>query len=603
MKKKKAARPFTALYRQSACQANQLAADIYSAADTPFSRSLLSSLSGGDYATIVSASVSPMDYTNADTFSRDYLCAELMSKYPHWEIGINRSAVALQKFWEVEEFLQTLNFTSNSTLVVGQKSTTMRAVETTARRKNGTILGDFSWDEAHSFFAFGPGASTSMSRRRGDAAYKFGALRPHLSYNAESLAGALFNAHPTWDFQPQVVAGSKLVTVPKNAKTDRSICIEPDLNMYFQKGIGKVIRRRLQRWGLLKPTAQQYNAELARQGSANGRLATIDLSSASDSVSMEIVRLLLPPDWVSALELARSPFTVLPSGEVKLLRKISSMGNGFTFELETLIFYALCSAVIDLLSSKEMDRQCTVFGDDIIISSDLVPVLTEVLSFFGFVVNPKKSFSTGPFRESCGKHYFAGIDVTPFYVRDRIDSVPRKYWAANSVKRYSRLHWGLDSRYLPVYNGIIDSIPPFFRKFKIPEGVGDGGIVSDWDDVRPSPDDRALGRWRYEDVIPRFKRQRLGDHGTLLKVLHQLEYSASSKDDYPGFSDIHLAENQTVSTMSLLAFQKFCSEGLIDGNDFMLQVLEMEPSVLNKPQGFKRHEGFVSQWPSFGPWI
>lgn len=603
MKKSKAARPFTALYRQSACQANQLAADIFTTADTPFSLQMLDHLNNGEYSKIVSASVDPMDYTNADTFSRDYLCAELMSKFPHWDIGINRSAVALQKFSEVEEFLTTLRFDGNSRLVVAKRAATMRAVESTARRKIATILGEFSWDEAHSFFAFGPGASTSMSRRRGDAAYKFGAQRPHLSYNAENLASALSRAHPTWAFEAQVVAGSKLVTVPKNAKTDRSICIEPDLNMYFQKGIGKVIRRRLQRWGLLLPQAQQINAELARQGSANGRLATVDLSNASDSVSMELVRLLLPPDWVSALEQARSPFVVLPSGGVHLLRKISSMGNGFTFELETLIFYALCSSVIELLASKEMDRQCTVFGDDIIISSDLVPALAEVLLNFGFVLNPKKSFFTGPFRESCGKHYFSGIDVTPFYVRDRIDSVPRKYWAANSVKRYSRLHWGLDSRFLPVYTGVVDSIPPFFRQFKIPEGVGDGGLVSDWDEVSPNHSERGYGRWAYTDIVPRFKRSRLDGQGTLLKVLHSLEYSASSRNAEAFSESLDPMKRVGISVQSTSALQRYLNESVIDSDDFMSRVLEMEPSVVPKPNGYRRHNGSVSQWPSFGPWL
>jgi hypothetical protein len=600
MKKvKKVAGPFQALYRQSACQANQLAADIYTAADTQFSKELSQQLDAGSFSKIVSASVNPLDYTNADTFSRDYLCAELMSKFPCWDIGINRPAVALQKFTEVEEFLTLLDFSENPLVSCHSKSARMRAVEQTARRKIERILGEFSWDEASSSFAFGPGASTSLSRRRSDAAYKFGAERPHMSYNAEILASALSKAHPTWRFDASVVAGSKLVTVPKNAKTDRVICIEPDLNMYFQKGIGSCIRRRLQRWGLLTPKAQQINAELARVGSANGSLATVDLSSASDSIHMELVRLLLPGDWVAALEQSRSPFTVLPSGAVYTLRKVSSMGNGFTFELETLIFYGLCSAVIDLLSTQDMDRQCTVFGDDIIIATDLVQPLREVLSYFGFVMNPKKTFSSGQFRESCGKHYFSGTDVTPFYVRDRIDSVHRKYWAANTIKRYSRLDWGLNPRYQHVYDSVVSSIPEFFRKFKIPEGFGDGGLVSDWDEVRPSRAPDGHDAWIYEDLIPRFGRQKLSGQGVLLKELHILEY--------PECPSVQLTRaekrDKLLSKVRSEILRSLFSVGEADSDDFLSGVFSESPSVLPKPRGYKRHKGSCLQWPSYGPWL
>jgi hypothetical protein len=419
-----------------------------------------------------------------------------------------------------------------------------------------------------------------------------------MSFNAEPLACALSKAHPTWRFDADVVAGSKLVTVPKNAKTDRSICIEPDLNMYFQKGIGRCIRRRLSRWGLLKHDAQQWNAELARIGSANGQLATVDLSNASDSIHMELVRLLLPCDWVRAIEQSRSPYTVLPSGEIRLLRKVSSMGNGFTFELETLIFYALVTSVIELFAHNGTDRQCTVFGDDIICAAELVPPLIDVLAFFGFTVNSKKTFWEGKFRESCGKHYFAGTDVTPFYVRDRIDSVHRKYWAANTIKRYSRLGWGLDSRWLPVYTGVVESIPKFFRSFKIPEGYGDGGLVSDWDDVRPSRAPDGLDAWRYEDLIPKFRKKKIGSHGVLLKSLHTLEYPEASVDFTPGEkSDILRA------ALSREVLSSFFTSGEVSIKDFTSGVFVASPSELPKPSGYKKHVGIAQRWPSFGPWL
>jgi hypothetical protein len=591
--------PFQDLYRQSACQANQLAKDIFTLADTQLSQRMLSALNAGDYSEIVSVTVNPMDYTSADMFSRDYLCAELASKYPHWDIGVNRSDVALRKFVEVEERLTHLQFNGNPLISNSSKRVRMRAIEIMARRRIEKILGDFSWNEASASFAFGPGASTSMSRRRSDASFKFGAERPHMSYNAEIVASALSKAHPTWQFSAAVVAGSRLTTVPKNAKTDRVICIEPDLNMYFQKGIGHCIRRRLNRWGLLLEKAQQINAEYARIGSANGRLATVDLSSASDSIHMELVRLLLPSDWVSAIEQARCPFTVLPSGAIHTLRKVSSMGNGFTFELETLIFYALCSAVIDLCSEIDTDRQCTVFGDDIIIASELVPALREVLLFFGFEMNSKKTFHNGPFRESCGKHYFNGIDVTPFYIRDRIDSVHRKYWAANTIKRYSRLGWGLDPRYKVAYDNVVYSIPKFFRGFKIPDGYGDGGLISDWDDVRPNRAIDGHDAWIYEDVIPKFGNRRLSGQGVLLKELHILDYPECPSDQLSAAEKRDLLLTKVKSEV----LDRYFSAGIVSADDFTSGVFSKSPSVLPRPKGYKRHSGTCHQWPSHGPWL
>lgn len=611
MKKRKVAGPLKDLYRQSACQANQLATDIFTAADTQVAQDMRQKLESGDYLGIVSASIDPLNYglSSVDTFSRDYLCVEMMSKFPSWEIGVDRPAVALQKFLEVEDGLKELKFFPNHRIVCGVKSATMHAVIHTACNKISKILGELSLDEVHRSFAFGPGASTSLPRRCGDAAYKFGASRPQLSYNALPLVSALAKAHPTWRLDDaEVVAGSKLITVPKNAKTDRTICIEPDLNMYLQKGLGKVIRRRLQRWGLLKPTAQEYNQELAREGSAYGRLATVDLSSASDSIHLGLVDQLLPPVWADLVGLMRSPQTVLPSEESILLRKVSSMGNGFTFELETLIFYGLCRAVIDHFATEEMDHRCTVFGDDIIIDKGLVPALREVFSIVGFVMNPKKTFTDGLFRESCGKHYFAGNDVTPFYIRAPIDSVLRKYWAANTVKRYAALPWGLDSRYEPAYRNIVASIPSYYQGFKIPDGVGDGGLISDWDEVRPSRNKNGHDSWRYVDIVQKTKNIDSDQHGTLLKCLHNLEISGSGLE-----VDSQAPISKTIGVLDSFR-RSFIADYLgptvaIDNEgleDFVLVrdgLGKRGRGVIPRALGHRKHVGYARQWPSFGPWI
>ena len=102
----------------------------------------------------------------------------------------------------------------------------------------------------------------------------------------------------------------------------------------------------------------------------------------------------------------------------KRLEQFSSMGNGFTFPLETLLFYSLARAVLKYMhaSAEEWDM-LSVYGDDITLPSRCFSLLTEVFTECGFLVNSRKSFSDGPFRESCGADYLRSIDIRPFYVR------------------------------------------------------------------------------------------------------------------------------------------------------------------------------------------
>ena len=517
-------------------RAPSIAALIYSSADTDFSRNMLQALNTCDFGRIVSASVSPMDYTDACTFGRDYLCAEVMSKYPNWELGVDRAQVALAKFGESEVTCSRVNGILHSLLYGRESDRETAQLLFAARRKIERLLKPFSWDEASSLFDWGPGASTSLKRRHGDAYYKFGAKTLDASGNTLPLVEALRLWRPLWDFNVNYVPGNRLTTVPKNAKTDRVIAIEPDLNMFFQKGIGGVIRRRLRKVGLLLPDAQERNQALAKEGSIGGSFSTIDLSSASDTVSLELVRELLPPDWVAAIEHCRSPRCVLPSGEVITLQKVSSMGNGFTFELETLIFWALARTVTELHGGE--DRRVLVYGDDIIVPTQAAGHLIDLLGKVGFTANEKKTFVTGPFRESCGKHYFNGTDVTPFYFRKPIETIPSLFVAANAVERFSRLSWGRDSRWHPVWVAIVHHLPGWARKLTIPDGAPeDSGLVSSFDDARPRAArtrKKFLG-WDgfvYSHLSRASASRRVEGVGRLIKGLHSLEKRTDSLKPY-----------------------------------------------------------------------
>jgi len=239
-----------------------------------------------------------------------------------------------------------------------------------------------------------------------------------------------------------VVEGSRMQTVPKNEDTVRTIAIEPSGNMALQLAAGHYLEGTLRYVGLDITTQEPKNKRLARVGSVTGRLATIDLSAASDRISIELVRRLLPSKWFELLVKLRSPITEFPDGTKVELNMISTMGNGFTFPLMTLL---ICSIIYGMRAVRHgpslyIDWTHTaVYGDDIIVPTHEYHTLCDLLNGAGFVVNHDKSFSDGPFRESCGGDYWLGVDITPFYV-ESLSSNAELYVALNKVLEWCARH-------------------------------------------------------------------------------------------------------------------------------------------------------------------
>lgn len=248
------------------------------------------------------------------------------------------------------------------------------------------------------------------------------------------------------NFPTKMVSGNSLSFVAKSRKISRTICTEPVLNMLFQKGIGCVMESRLREVYAIDLADQQFrNRRLAQLGSVTGKFGTIDLSSASDTISLSLLRQILPPEPLNWLMRTRSPSTVLPDGREIELHMISSMGNGFTFPLQTLIFSALVSAVykvagIPLYRNKpERDGNFAVNGDDIIVDSRVYNTLIDMLSLLGFVPNRDKSFNEGFFRESCGQDFYSGRDIRGVYVKTLLGAQD-SYSAINRLIRWSTRH-------------------------------------------------------------------------------------------------------------------------------------------------------------------
>jgi len=212
---------------------------------------------------------------------------------------------------------------------------------------------------------------------------------------------------------------NRVTTVPKDDQTDRPIAIEPLLNCYLQLGIDGVWRKALRhKWGY-DLNDQTKNAYYAYLGSRDRTYCTLDMSSASDLVSLRLAYELLPRDWFELLYALRSPFGLLPDGSRLQYAKFSSMGNGTTFVLESVIFGAI-ARVATRLSGFDPADSC-VYGDDMIVRSTAYYRTVCILEECGFLVNRRKSHRYGPFRESCGMDWYNGAYVRPTYIKDLRD--------------------------------------------------------------------------------------------------------------------------------------------------------------------------------------
>jgi hypothetical protein len=243
-------------------------------------------------------------------------------------------------------------------------------------------------------------------------------------------------------FGVEIASRNRLFFVPKTAEIARTCCTEPFINMMMQQSIGAFLEVCLARsFGISLSTQPDHNRELARLGSLDGSFGTIDLQSASDSISWSLVRRVCRNNrLLGLLSAARCERTVLPDGTEMDLNMISTMGNGFTFPLQTIIFACVVRSVYQMmsLSSHCPKSQFGVFGDDIIVRREAYDFVIRCLTKLGFKVNDTKSFSTGSFRESCGFDFFSGHYVRGVFV-ETLETVSDVYSAINRLNRWSAL--------------------------------------------------------------------------------------------------------------------------------------------------------------------
>lgn len=281
----------------------------------------------------------------------------------------------------------------------------------------------------------------------------------------------------------EVVDATKLTSVPKNDTVSRLIGIEPSGNMALQLAFASIVEEALSLAGFniriqkdsgdnhltkirKKVTERsvgslrrfalnesqvcdfpqsEWNKNMARLGSISGDFGTIDLSSASDHISVQLIQSIWPADCFQFMDIIRASKFDCSRFEGGIVNSniFSTMGNGFTFPVMTMTFLALyygflCSIKMTRRVGVDPKTFC-VFGDDMVIPSHYFDGFCCLLVELGLVINHDKSFSTGFFRESCGGDFYAGKDITPFYIK-AIDSEADIYTAINQVTRWSMVH-------------------------------------------------------------------------------------------------------------------------------------------------------------------
>lgn len=426
--------------------------------------------------------VDPADFTDPSSYLEHKQIAALFSKNPLLDFGIDTTTVALERalLAEVQCLNTNLRFQrilNGSNILPAHEYDLIHSTRYFIKE----ILG--TYDHCSVQPNFGPGATSQLKGSFTNLVSKLGKLPECTSYGHDFIMRTILDKMPAYSISCGLVERGKhyvrltsrhlpvvdfdqIHFVDKSYKTKRAIFIGPMGNTMVQKGQGSLIRKKLKTYGLDLDNTADLHGEYSRVGSIDGSIATIDLANASDTISLEVVRMLLPDDWFDALNSTRVHRSDYGFGPIRN-EKFSAMGNGFTWELESLIFYAIGLAVRYLFGKKS--DVVSTFGDDICVSTQIAESMISALQFFGFTVNEDKTFIDGSFRESCGFDYMAGLPVTPVYFKDAFGErkpIETLYYLLNRIRQMAHNYnfgCGCSDLFRTVWEGVLRRLPPDLR--------------------------------------------------------------------------------------------------------------------------------------------
>lgn len=474
-----------------------------------------------EHQQLVDLKFDPHQYNDVCSARNSLAAVSFLSKANFLDLAVNREQVALEKFVEAEEVCCLTNSRFlNGTFISAETSSILEIMKETVRE----ILGDVpTVDQFVDGCDWGPGATTAIKRRDANQPIKYESETDITSDAYDFVVPWFSMAFPNWAPSFRIRNTSKVVTVPKNAKTDRTIAIEPGLNLWFQKSIGTAVRRRLRRYGITL-NDQSHNQRLSRLASKFNDLATVDFSAASDTIAYHLVGEILPSKWFALVSSFRVSSCIVPHSGLRHLEKFSSMGNGFTFELESLIFYSAAKAVMSYYGIK---GKCSVYGDDVILPGTAYERYKTFCEDLGFSINNKKSYHSSYYRESCGAHYWNGVDIKPIFLKEPLDGKAAVLKTANNLRRsaHRRNSYGCDIAFLRCWRLLSDSLG--INCPVISEGFGDLALVVDLHEARSLIEPNKNGIEGYSTriwgTLPRTVE--MTGHGVLLFKLRQIGVS------------------------------------------------------------------------------
>ncbi|UUW21379.1 MAG: RNA replicase beta chain [Sanya fiers-like virus 40] len=463
-------------------QVQSVLADICRKVATPRALSIYLLSSHGEWAQLQELKVDPLHYTDSESYWQDTVVTDLLRKCD-LESGVDREQAAIDTFLACERQNASTNIRLSRYLPdtegpLDPPDVAVLQFITEWRKEANAILGNLPLDLVPRFSGgatYGDTGSliTTPDKMSSVPTITHGA-RPLLPFWWQTAwARSNIAARPRRHV-PRTVRGNIFFCVPKDGRTFRGCCKEPSINIGFQLDIGRFMKERLRKnAGIDLKSGQDLHRTLAREASVTGRLGTIDLSNASDTMCRNLVKLVLRSDWHDLLNSLRSSHTRL-RGRWYRLEKFSSMGNGFTFELETLLFVSLARCIVRQRGGDPSEVKC--YGDDLIVPvSDCTDVLAA-LKFFGFTPNRRKTFTSGPFRESCGGDFFSGVPVRGHFLEELPDEPQKWISLANGLRRCASAPGAPPSRWDLVrsaWRRCVRFIPSEIRRCRGPEHLGD----------------------------------------------------------------------------------------------------------------------------------
>lgn len=421
--------------------------------------------SNGEWTQLQELRVEPRRYLCASTYHRDAIVTEFLRKCELPGDHDRKYQAAVRTFWECETQNARTNVRLSRFIENGPFEASDEPVVrfvTAWRQKVRKVLGRLPVELTPRFSGGATYADKSQLATPPDK------MTSQATYYTATSALMPFFWQTAWgrvslNNAPSTVRGNIFFTVPKDGTKYRGCCKEASVSVSLQLDCDVHLKRRLRACGYDLKTGQDLHRDLARESSITRHRATLDMSNASDTLAYKLVELAVPSEWFNLFSSLRAPFTNLDGKWVKL-EKFSSMGNGFTFTLETLIFATLAETVCELRGDYP---EVYCYGDDLIVPTDAARDVLAALAFFGFTPNERKSYHEGDFRESCGGDYYAGTPVRAHYL-EKPPNEPHEWISlANGLRRLPA-KWAHTA-----WVECIKNIPNQIRQCRGPESLGD----------------------------------------------------------------------------------------------------------------------------------